>query len=698
MIIKNRLTGYFIFGLILASFANLFAASIKPAHLFADSLKNKPVTLSLPWKYHPGDNLQWANKKFDDSDWDTLRTKISTTDSVFDSFKGISWFRRTIIIDSALYNKPVALSMWHYGASQIYLNGKLVHEFGKVANNISDEKIYQPRGIPINLLFGSDSVNVVAVRYSNFHATKDKDWFNKWFRYAGFQIRISEINNSILNAVLNEGITLSINIGISAIFLALSFLYFVLFFFYSMKKENLYYSFFTFFISLSFLLQMLPRFNHSSLDFFIIDFGLRSLVTIFIFPSYLAFIYSIFYEKFPKQFWLFILTAVIISFFAFYLSREYEKILNYIIFTFIFITTVESLRIIIIAIRKKKKNAWIIGAGVIVFAIFIITMFVIGLMGKGNINSLWGIILFFLGLISLPISMSVYLARNIAVTNKELEQQIVTVKELSAKQIEQERKNAELKLQAELAEAENARKTKELEEARKLQLSMLPKELPEISNLDIAVYMKTATEVGGDYYDFHVGLDGTLTVVLGDATGHGMKAGTMVTATKSLFGSYAENENIIHTFHEMTRCLKELNFNMLSMCLAMLKIKENQVTLSSAGIPPVLIFRAKENKVEEFLLKGMPLGTIDKFPYQVVKTELNAGDTILMMSDGFPELMNERNQMYGYRHAVEFFEQIAMSEPQAIIDELKHEIELWKNGGDPNDDITFIVLKKQELP
>ena len=77
-------------------------------------------------------------------------------------------------------------------------------------------------------------------------------------------------------------------------------------------------------------------------------------------------------------------------------------------------------------------------------------------------------------------------------------------------------------------------KKKELDEARELQLSMLPKELPQLPNLDIAVYMKTATEVGGDYYDFHIGLDGTLTVVFGDATGHGMKAGTMVTTTKSL--------------------------------------------------------------------------------------------------------------------------------------------------------------------
>ena len=54
-----------------------------------------------------------------------------------------------------------------------------------------------------------------------------------------------------------------------------------------------------------------------------------------------------------------------------------------------------------------------------------------------------------------------------------------------------------------------------------------------------------------------------LTVVLGDATGHGMKAGTMVTTTKSLFNVLAPNPNIVETFHEMTRCLKLMQMDKL---------------------------------------------------------------------------------------------------------------------------------------
>ena len=80
--------------------------------------------------------------------------------------------------------------------------------------------------------------------------------------------------------------------------------------------------------------------------------------------------------------------------------------------------------------------------------------------------------------------------------------------------------------QSKIIQAENDRKTTELEEARELQLSMLPTELPIIENLEISAYMKTATEVGGDYYDFDLLNEGVLNVAIGDGTGHGMQAGT----------------------------------------------------------------------------------------------------------------------------------------------------------------------------
>lgn len=247
--------------------------------------------------------------------------------------------------------------------------------------------------------------------------------------------------------------------------------------------------------------------------------------------------------------------------------------------------------------------------------------------------------------------------------------------------------------QNKIIQAENDRKTKELEEARELQLSILPKVLPELPNLSLAAYMQTATEVGGDYYDFHVAEDGTLTAVIGDATGHGMKAGTMVTITKSLFDTFAANDNIIETFDRTSKVIKGLKFRQVSMCLLMLKLKGNKLKISSAAMPPALIYRKKNQAIEEIFMKGMPLGAMNNFPYKLQETKIEKGDTILLMSDGLPELSNGNGKMYGYERTKSEFHTVGEKDPEEIVTHLKNSASKWVNGNAPDDDITFVVIR-----
>jgi serine phosphatase RsbU (regulator of sigma subunit) len=244
-----------------------------------------------------------------------------------------------------------------------------------------------------------------------------------------------------------------------------------------------------------------------------------------------------------------------------------------------------------------------------------------------------------------------------------------------------------------LLQLENDRKTKELEEARQLQLSMLPKALPQLPNLDIAVYMKTATEVGGDYYDFIVGLDGTLTVAIGDATGHGMKAGTIVSMTKALFASGGSRLDMKTYFNQSSDALKGIELGRLMMAFMMIKIKLNKIEIANAGMPPLYIYRKQSKVIEEILIKGMPLGAIKDFPYEIRETEISSGDAILLLSDGLPELQNQLNEHYGYTRVKEAFERTAEKEPEEIINYFKNESSKWTKGKDPDDDVTFVVIK-----
>lgn len=105
--------------------------------------------------------------------------------------------------------------------------------------------------------------------------------------------------------------------------------------------------------------------------------------------------------------------------------------------------------------------------------------------------------------------------------NREREKGELVEAELRAQAAELQSRTVEA--EARVLKLENDRKAHELEEARKLQLSMLPTRLPAHPHYAVAARMQTATEVGGDYYDFILGEDGSLTVAMGDATGHGTR-------------------------------------------------------------------------------------------------------------------------------------------------------------------------------
>ncbi len=263
-----------------------------------------------------------------------------------------------------------------------------------------------------------------------------------------------------------------------------------------------------------------------------------------------------------------------------------------------------------------------------------------------------------------------------------------------AQRIENEQRVArEMEISRRVLEADNARKTKELEEARLLQLSMLPVSLPAIPGLDIAVLMKTATEVGGDYYDFSVSDSGTLTVALGDATGHGLKAGTMVVAAKSLFNSFSHLSDLLEILENMTSNLKKLKMRSLYMSMLLCRVKGRTAFVASAGMPCPFVYRAATHQVEEIQLKGMPLGAFSDFPYEERTIDLSSGDTIVLMSDGLPEMFNENEEMLGSVRIEQLLKEIGHKKPQEIINSLAELGERWANGKPQQDDVTLLALR-----
>lgn len=259
--------------------------------------------------------------------------------------------------------------------------------------------------------------------------------------------------------------------------------------------------------------------------------------------------------------------------------------------------------------------------------------------------------------------------------------------------LEEERLRQRNEAERRLLAAENERKTQELEEARSLQLSLLPSHLPSHPRLELGVFMRTATEVGGDYYDFFPGTDGVLTAALGDAAGHGARAATMVTVVKGLLTARAATMELPLLLEEASRSIKQMRLSRMHMAVSLLRTDGERLEISAAGIPPALLWRAETGGVEEALLSGPPLGSLAGARYGSWTSRMGPGDTLLLTSDGFPELRNADDEMVGYPRLRELFAEAAERSPDDLIRHLAEAADAWTGGVPPADDVTFLVVK-----
>jgi ligand-binding sensor domain-containing protein len=240
--------------------------------------------------------------------------------------------------------------------------------------------------------------------------------------------------------------------------------------------------------------------------------------------------------------------------------------------------------------------------------------------------------------------------------------------------------------------AENERKNSELAAAKDLQNRLLPKTLPVIKNLDIAGYLRTSTEVGGDYYDFFEQPDGSLYAICGDATGHGTPSGMLVSITKAgIIGLPQMSPKDM--LHELNRVVKKVDLGILRMSLNIALIKDNVITLSSAGMPPYFIYRAATNSTEEIQISGVPLGSFKDVHFDQATTDFNSGDILVIISDGLPEAPNLAGELFDYQKLQDLISTFGNKTAQQIIDQLMIEADAWLSGNHNPDDITLVVIK-----
>jgi len=147
----------------------LFGQTQKVFVIADSTLAGHWSTLSENWRYQKGDNMAWANPDFDDASWSKFsyyNLNMPDGQHAIANRGEIVWFRKRIKAESSL-TKAIVLNIYQFGASEIYLDGKLIHQLGKVSSDFDKVIFNNPYSQILQLPLEKGKEQVLAVRYVN---------------------------------------------------------------------------------------------------------------------------------------------------------------------------------------------------------------------------------------------------------------------------------------------------------------------------------------------------------------------------------------------------------------------------------------------------------------------------------------------------------------------------------------------------
>ncbi|MEO7795206.1 MAG: PP2C family protein-serine/threonine phosphatase, partial [Thermoanaerobaculia bacterium] len=247
-------------------------------------------------------------------------------------------------------------------------------------------------------------------------------------------------------------------------------------------------------------------------------------------------------------------------------------------------------------------------------------------------------------------------------------------------------------------ERESSRMREELEDARAIQLAMLPSSAPEVAWLELQGMSLPATEVGGDYYDFLAVDADRLAVVVGDVAGHGVASGLLLSGVRAglhlLRADLAEPRAVVERLNILVRD-SGVSRLFMSLVIALFDRTTGSVQVVTAGHPPAMRFCAASGTVTILEASSPPLGTRLPPAFPQRAEALEPGDLWLFVTDGMLEATDPRGRPFGEQRLVDAFASAARRDPrpreveQAVLSHLA----FFRGDSELLDDLTVVVVR-----
>jgi sigma-B regulation protein RsbU (phosphoserine phosphatase) len=230
---------------------------------------------------------------------------------------------------------------------------------------------------------------------------------------------------------------------------------------------------------------------------------------------------------------------------------------------------------------------------------------------------------------------------------------------------------------------------KELEVAKRIQLSILPAGFPDSTNFRVSARYVPMTSVAGDFYDFIVANGEQAGLLIADVSGHGVPAALIASMVK--MAAVAQRENAANPAELLSGMNAALCGNTQNQFVTAAYVHLDavlcQIRYSAAGHPPMLLLR--DGKVVEVEENGLMLAAFDFATYSTASLPLERGDRILLYTDGILEAASASGEFFGQESLGALLRETARNEAPEAADRIISAVQKWSVSQD--DDLTVLV-------
>ncbi len=246
---------------------------------------------------------------------------------------------------------------------------------------------------------------------------------------------------------------------------------------------------------------------------------------------------------------------------------------------------------------------------------------------------------------------------------------------------------------------ERERVKAEIDAANRIQAALLPHGEPDIKGVSVASHYRSATEIGGDYFDFLPLADGKIGFAFGDVAGHGLTSGIVMAMAKSALLVQVEYDSSPRRVMEVLNetVLKTAPKRMMmTFFFGVLDPSTQQLQFSSAGHLDPFAYRAKDGSVGSLSVWGFPLGVRRRDPFREVSVTFEPGDKLILYSDGLIEALDDHGEPFGFHRFEKVIHETGDGSAEDIRRALLDAVKRFTRNRPPEDDQTLVVVSFDE--